>query len=100
MRNLLTTLLILFSAGNSLAGVTPEGCFTLEERRKIGQAITDLAKCKVEVAQKDQLIKDNMLQFDKLNQGPAFWQEPSFVFGGMLVGVSVGGLITFLVMSK
>ena len=81
-----------------MANTPPEGCFTLEERRKIGQAITDLAKCRVEVAQKDELIKENMLQFDKLNQGPAFWQTPEFVFGGIIVGVSVGGLVTFLVM--
>lgn len=70
-------------------------CYSKEERLKIAKALVDLKKCEVEVYQKTQLIKQNMLTYDGLNPGPAWWQEPSFVAGGIIVSFSVGTLVTW-----
>ena len=79
-------------------GASSLKCYTPGQLEKIAQAITDLKKCSLALTEKDRLIQENMLRFDKLNAGPAFWQEPMFVWGGIVVGVSVGSLVTFLVM--
>jgi hypothetical protein len=73
-------------------------CYNLEQRTKIAQAITDLKKCQVDLSVRNELIQKNMLTLDGLNPGPAWWQEPSFVFGDMVVSVAVGGIVTFLLL--
>ena len=99
MKKALTKLFLIFLVtSEALAVDTGMLCYTVEQREKIAQAITDLKKCQLETAAKDVLIQENMLKFDKLNAGPSFWQTPEFVFGGIVVGVAVGGLVTFLVM--
>lgn len=107
MLRLLTTLLATFLATSPAAAIdksylaaafTEPVCYSQEQRAKIAAAITDLAKCQADVAAKDELIQKHMLTMDGLNPGPAFWQEPGFVWGGMVVGVATGGIITFLVL--
>lgn len=73
-------------------------CYTVAERQTIAQAITDLKICRVSLAAKDELIQKNMLSFDGVHAGPSFWQAPEFVFGGIVVSVAAGGLVTFLIM--
>lgn len=107
MKKALTKLLLTFLVTNQAFAVTPVDsgapeiiCYSIPQREKIAQAITDLKKCQVDTTAKDELITKNMLTFDGVNSGPSWWQEPSFVFGGMIVSVALGGMVTFLVMRQ
>ena len=107
MQKIMMLLLATISATNAVGAEIPQlvpsseiVCYNVEQRKKIAQAITDLKKCEVDLAARNELIQKNMLTLDGLNPGPAWWQEPAFVWGGIVVGVSVGGLVTFLVMNR
>jgi hypothetical protein len=46
----------------------------------------------VELAEKDILINTKLKKYDA---APAFWQEPSFVVGGIVVSAAVGAGVTW-----
>lgn len=101
MKKTLTVLLgitFLNSPAFSQTKIFPEPsvCYSFVEREKIADAIVSLEKCRVEVAEQDWLIRERLTKFDNAN-GPSFWQDPSFVVGGVLVSFSVGAILTYLV---
>lgn len=73
-------------------------CYNPEQMQKLAEGLTDLKKCKIALAEKDHLIQESLMRFD--DTGPAWWQEPSFVVGGMVVSVSVTALVTYLIVRK
>lgn len=77
-----------------------EVCYTHDERVKLAAVIVDYEKCKIDLDEKNDLIRRNMLTFDKITTGQAWWQEPSFVWGGMVVSFALGGIFTFLLIQS
>lgn len=75
----------------------PEGCYSPPQRAKIAAGLIDLQKCEVDLAVRNDLIKKHLLTLNGTPQ-QKFWQEPTFVWGGIVVGVAAGGIITFLAM--
>jgi hypothetical protein len=71
-------------------------CYTPQQRKKIADAILDYRRCRASLASKERFIEDSLSDVAKVSQ-VAFWQEPEFVFGGIVFGVSVGALITYAV---
>lgn len=65
-------------------------CYTDDDVELMAEAITDLAKCKIELSNKNILIEQSL---NKHDQGNSLWQEPGFVFGGMAVSFSAGVLL-------
>jgi len=105
MPKTLMLLFLIFSAASSafaqieddLGGAEDSsGCYTLAERRRLAGMITDFRKCQADLTFKNDLITKEMLTLDRVNPGPAFWQDPSFVFGGIVVGVAVGSILTLV----
>ena len=79
------------------AEILPVGCYTFPQRQKISRAIVDLEKCKIDLAERNILVNQRLLTF---NGTPdiAWWQEPTAVVGGVVVGVAVGGILGALVL--
>lgn len=65
-------------------------CYTDEDVDIMAEAIVDLSKCKIELANKTVLIEQSL---NKHDVGSAFWQDPGFVFGGIAVSFSAGALL-------
>ena len=97
-------LFLTFSAANSAAAQVEDvggasgdrGCYTVSQRRRLANLITDYKKCQADLTFRNELIAKELLTLDSVDPGPAFWQEPSFVFGGIVVGVAVGSLLTLV----
>jgi hypothetical protein len=85
-------------AARSETKIFPETsvCYSYADREKIADTIVQLEKCRVEVAEQDWLIRERLTTFGNANE-PSFWQDPSFVVGGMLVSFSMGAILTYLV---
>lgn len=80
-------------------GAGPVKCFSTAEVHKIAGGIKELAACRIAVAEKDKLIQERLVA-PSTAPGIAFWQEPAFVWGGMVVSASVASLVTLLVVQK
>jgi hypothetical protein len=65
-------------------------CYSDAELSRISKAITDLAACRVSFAEQEMFINENLRKYSE--SGPSFWQEPSFIAGGLIVSFSVGAL--------
>lgn len=93
MRKILTLLLTIIYTSNSLA---EQGCYSPEERKKIAQAIIDLRLCQVSLMEKDRLIQDKLNSYS----GPQWWQDPTTIVAGTVISLSVGGILTYILVKK
>ena len=80
-------------------GPWPAKCYSSDEVHKIAGGIKELIACRIAVAEKDKLIQERLVT-TKGAPGIAWWQEPTFVWGGMVVSASVASLVTLLVVQK
>jgi hypothetical protein len=74
-------------------------CYAPDQLKKIYAGITDLDKCRVDLASKDAYIKDRLVTW---GAGPpvAFWQTPTFVVGSIVVSVGVTAGVTAWLLRK
>ena len=70
--------------------------YSKEEVQKIAKTIVDLQNCERESALQKQFIDQKMAETHE----PSWWQEPSVVIGGVVVGFSLGVAITALVIKS
>lgn len=75
-------------------------CYGGTDLYKLSKAITDLQKCQVELIEKNKVIDEKLTKFDAAAAGPQFWQEPSFVVGGVVISFAVGSLVTAYVINR
>lgn len=70
-------------------------CLSSTEQAKVSKAILDLEKCNSSLKLKDELIQARLATGGG-TPALAFWQEPQFVIGGIVVTASVATLIGFM----
>ena len=71
-------------------------CFTKEDTRKIAGGIASLKICRYELKLSQDFLSAHKIEDTKL----PFYKEPSFIAGGLVISFGVGGLITYLLMSR
>jgi hypothetical protein len=91
-RLILSFLIFLNQTTILLAEENKPHCYSDKELIKLSKAITLYKQCRVELAEKDILINTKLKKYDA---APAFWQEPSFVVGGIVVSAAVGAGVTW-----
>lgn len=70
------------------------GCLDELQMRQVAIGLHELEVCKKTLALREQFIETI-----KISATPetAWWQEPTVVVGGVVVGLAVGGIVGFLV---
>ena len=61
-----------------------------EDQAKVARALIDFQICKKELADKDEALETAYAQ---INQTDAWWAQPGFVVGGMVVSFSLGAVV-------
>lgn len=69
-------------------------CYHPDALNLIGQQITERKKCLIELENEKSLVQTNLI--NNASQGQAWWQEPSFIVGGIVVTFTTTALITYL----
>lgn len=69
-------------------------CYTEAEVEQLALGITDLEKCRIALRETNELLSKR-LTMSEVERGAAWWQEPTFVWGGMVVGFSSGALLAW-----
>lgn len=64
-------------------------CYTVGELAKIRRGILDLRKCEIRVEEQNQLIQERLQTWNGVPE-QAWWQDPTFVWGGISVSFTVG----------
>lgn len=69
-------------------------CYTPESMAVIANGIKEYQRCKTEL----KLYRERVMEFEKAGT-PAneFWQQPGFVIGGIVFGVSIGAIAGLMV---
>jgi hypothetical protein len=70
-------------------------CYSAVDTEKIAKAFIDLKKCQIDVVEKDKVIKEHLILPDATQAGAQWWQEPAFVWGGIVVSASAATLVTW-----
>lgn len=65
----------------------------------IATGIQDLKKCEFALAEKERLIEQQFIQF-KTESDVAWWSEPNFVAGGVVLSFGLGLTIGVLILRK
>lgn len=76
-----------------------ELCLNPEQQKKLANGVQNLARCQIDLAAKELLIQERMMSF---NGAPAlaWWQEPTYIVGGMIFSFSAGGILTYYLLKK
>jgi hypothetical protein len=74
-------------------------CYTPGQLKIIATGIQDLKKCEFALAEKERLIEQDFVQF-KNKSDVAWWQEPNFVAGGVVLSFSLGLTVGILFLRK
>ena len=72
-------------------------CFSRLDVEILSSGLRQLEVCKFELKQKSMLV-EKLTKIDPPTV--AWWQDPTFVFGGMVVSISVGALVGAYVLQK
>jgi hypothetical protein len=67
-------------------------CYAPDTLKKIYRASVDRDKCLAELYEKSQFIQERLVTWGA-GQPVAFWQEPHFVVGSVVVSVGVGAAL-------
>lgn len=73
-------------------------CYSKDEVTKISHAIVDLKNCETKAGLQKEFIEQKMSDFSAAS-GTRWWQEPTVVVGGVVVGFCVGATLTAVLMS-
>ena len=74
-------------------------CYGPAQMRILANGIQNLKKCEFALEEKERLIEEDFIQF-KNKSNVAFWQEPSFVAGGIVLSFSLGLTVGVLFLRK
>lgn len=85
--------MLISFATTSLGVVQKDSCYSEEEVKKLSGLVVKYDTCVFELNEKNKLISQSLQKFDA---GPAWWQAPSVVFGGVVVSFAAGATITYI----
>lgn len=74
-------------------------CYAPPQLKKIYVGLTTLEKCAVALREKDSYIKDRLVTWGA-GQPVAFWQEPSWIMGGVVVSAGITAGITVWLLKR
>ena len=72
-------------------------CYSKDEIDGLAETIQDLQACRLENTLRKQFIDEKMTDFASASS-PKWWQSPTVVVGGVVVGFSVGVAVGILAM--
>ena len=89
----------LLSGTSKASEKTPDGgvCYTKDEIDELADSIQRYEACKIDNEMRRQFIEQKMDDFAAASS-PLWWQNPTVVVGGVVVGFSMGVLIGVLAM--
>jgi hypothetical protein len=71
-------------------------CYTRPQITKIYEGLRELDKCQATVMLKADFITSSSKNYEPL----AWWQEPTFVVGGIIVSASLAAMLTYMMVHK
>ncbi len=74
-------------------------CYSPSQLKLIANGIQDLKKCEFALTEKERLIQENFIQFQGKSD-VAWWQEPNFVAGGVVLSFGLGLTVGVLLLRK
>lgn len=74
-------------------------CFSPPQLKIIANGIQDLKKCEFALIEKERLIQEDLIKF-KQKSDVAWWQEPNFVAGGVVLSFGLGLTLGVLFIRK
>ena len=95
MKKILTISLILFTLTSSLQA----RCYTDQEISILASTIKDHEVCKKTLALREQFIQENLTKYQPQIE-TSWWQEPSYIAGGVIISFGFGIAIGAVLLSK
>lgn len=74
-------------------------CFSQEDQRGLAEAVVELEKCQIALGEKTRFVDEQFIRFAG-QPGPAWWQEPHAVLGGMVVSFSLGAALAMFAIQQ
>lgn len=74
-------------------------CYAPSQLKIIANGIQDLKKCEFALQEKERLIQQDFIDF-KNKSDVAWWSEPNFVAGGIVLSFGLGLTVGLLVFRK
>lgn len=73
-------------------------CYGHDRLKKLADGITELQTCRLDLTAKDALIKERLVEHGSATPEMAWWQTPPVLVGGVVVSVSLGAGLAWLVL--
>lgn len=72
-------------------------CYGSEQIKKLASAVTDFKLCQIDLTAKNALVKDRLVEDKSATPELGWWQTLQALVGGVVVSLSFGALLVFLV---